>query len=362
LPAGPGPVTYNYTVTNPGTVTMTNITLVDDKCTDVTYVSGDNNSNAQMETSETWRYTCATTLTSTTINYATARGLGNGMAAVDTAIAEVLVGIPVIPPLIHIIKTPNPLTLSSGGGPVTYTYMVTNPGTVALTNVTVTDDKCSGVARVSGDANGDSRLQSTETWTYRCTMNIPQTTVNTAIATGQANGLTAIDTALATVTVAGLPVPPLIHVLKKPEPAILPAGGGMVTYTYTVTNPGTVRLNNVSVTDDKCGPVVLISGDVNGNGMMGPTETWTYTCRQNLTVATTNTATARGSANGFDVSSIAVASVTLLSEVVAPAPAPLLPVTGFDPGSQSLAWMLSSAGLLAAAALLFILTQWNRLF
>lgn len=359
LPAGPGPVTYNYTVTNPGTVTMSDITLVDDKCSAVTYVSGDTNGNAYMETSETWRYTCTTTLNSTTINYATARGLGNGMAAVDTAIAEVLVGVPVIPPLIHVLKTPSPLALPFNGGSVAYSYAVSNPGTVALSNVTLTDDKCSAITRVSGDTNGDSKLQSTETWHYTCVMNVPLTMTNTAVATGQANGITAIDTALATVTVAGSPVPPLIHIIKKPEPAILPAGGGLVTYTYTVSNPGTVLLNNVSVTDDKCGPVVLISGDTNGNGMMGPTETWTYTCQQNITAATTNTATAQGSANGYNVSSIAVANVTLLSALIAPAP--ILPVTGFDPNG-SMPWIASFAGVLVAAALVFVLTQWERLF
>lgn len=111
LQAGPGPVTYNYTVTNHGQITINNVTLTDDKCSNVTFLSGDTNSNGWLETSETWLYSCTTTLSQTTVNYATARGEGNGMATVDTAIAEVFVGVPVVPPLIHIIKTPNPLTL-----------------------------------------------------------------------------------------------------------------------------------------------------------------------------------------------------------------------------------------------------------
>ncbi|MCK9361154.1 ice-binding family protein [Patescibacteria group bacterium] len=366
LPAGPGPVTYSYTLTNPGTITMTDITLVDDKCTNTAYVSGDTNLNGWMETSETWMYTCTTMLDTTTVNYATARGLGNGMAAVDTAIAQVIVGIPVVPPLINIVKTPAPLTLPFSGGSVVYSYVVTNPGTVALSNVTVTDNRCSNVTRVSGDVNNDSLLQVSETWRYTCTSNIPATTVNTAIATGQANGLTAVDTALATVVVAGLPLPPLIHIVKMPAPVLLPVGGGSVTYTYAVTNPGTVALSNVGVTDDRCGPVNVVSGDGNGNGLMETYETWLYSCVQNLTAATTNTATASGQANGITVTDVAVASVAISPAIFTPpvptAPSPKLPSTGFNPQGGPVMWMFATMGLLLAMSLLFALTKWKKFF
>jgi uncharacterized repeat protein (TIGR01451 family) len=281
------------------------------------------------------------------------------MSVVDTAIVEVIVGVPVVPPLINILKLPNPQTLPFNGGSVVYDYTVTNPGTVALTDVTVTDNKCSNVTFVSGDVNGDSKLQVNETWMYTCTTNVPQTTTNTAIATGHANGLTAIDTALATVIVEGSPVPPLIHLIKKPEPVILPAGGGLVTYTYNVTNPGTVTLNNVNVTDDICGQVTLVSGDTNGNGLMETNETWIYTCQQNLKVTTTNTATAVGTGNGLTVTSVSVANV-----VVSPAlipPQPKLPNTGFDP-NNALAIYAAAAGALVAATLLLALTKSKSLF
>ncbi|MCE9586055.1 ice-binding family protein [Candidatus Uhrbacteria bacterium] len=360
LPNGPGPVTYNYTVTNPGNVTMHTVTLVDDKCANVTFVSGDTNGNSLLETFETWTYTCNTTLTATTVNYATARGIANDIAAVDTAIAQVIVGVPVVPPLIHIVKTPSPLSLPFNGGNVTYSYVVTNPGTVALSNVTVVDDKCANVTYVSGDTNGNSQLSTTETWRYTCTTNLSQSTVNTAIATGQANGLTAIDTALATVLLAGSPIPPLIHVIKKADPVILPAAGGQVIYTYEVSNPGTVLLNNVSVSDDKCGPVTMVSGDVNGNGMLGPTETWIFRCQQNLTASTINTATAQGTGNGITVSDVAVASV-VLSPALIPAP-PALPNTGVAPADTTATWMAAFAGILLMVTLLFAVTQWKRLF
>ena len=86
LPAGSGSVTYNYTVWNVGgEVPLTNITVTDDACSPVTYVSGDTNSNGQIDLGEAWKYTCTTTLARTTTNTAIATGHGGSQTAVATA-------------------------------------------------------------------------------------------------------------------------------------------------------------------------------------------------------------------------------------------------------------------------------------
>src|SRR6185436_1669365 len=41
----------------------------------------------------------------------------------------------VIPPLIDVLKVPNPLALPGGPGPVTYTYTLRNIGVVPVTNI-----------------------------------------------------------------------------------------------------------------------------------------------------------------------------------------------------------------------------------
>jgi len=112
-----------------------------------------------------------------------------------------------VPPLINILKVPNPLALPGGPGSVTYTYTVTNIGTVAMNNVTVADNKCALVNFISGDTNGDSILQTNETWIYRCTASVNQTTTNIVTATGHANGFTVADIADATVVVAAHKLP-----------------------------------------------------------------------------------------------------------------------------------------------------------
>ncbi len=132
-------------------------------------------------------------------------GFANGISATDIASATVVVGLPVVPPLIHVTKVPSPLVLSAEGGMVTYTNKVTNPGTVALSNVSLIDDKCSSVKYISGDTNSNSKLDTTETWVYTCRTKLTKPTVNTITASGEANDLTAKDFAIATVVVSVAP-------------------------------------------------------------------------------------------------------------------------------------------------------------
>jgi uncharacterized repeat protein (TIGR01451 family) len=202
LPAGPGLVTYTYTVSNIGIVPMTKVTVVDDSCSPLVMTSGNSAANAVLQVNGKWTYTCSTTLSATHTNTVTAIGWANGVSSTDITTATVVVGASIDPPLIHVTKVPNPLSLPVGGGLVTYTKKVTNPGTVPLSNVQIVDDKCSPVTYISGDTNGDSKLDTSETWTYTCSTNLTKTTTNTVVATGQANGLTARDFAIATVVVA----------------------------------------------------------------------------------------------------------------------------------------------------------------
>jgi uncharacterized repeat protein (TIGR01451 family) len=209
LPAGFGSVTYNYSVWNVGgAAPLTGVTVTDNKCSPVTYASGDTNHNGQLDLGEHWLYSCATTLATTTTNTAIATGHTGDQTAVATAVATVVVGATINPPLINIVKVPSRLTpFPVGGGMVTYTYTVTNPGVVAMRNIDVTDNKCSPVTFVSGDANSNGLLDPGESWVYTCHADITASTMNTATAQGTANGLTAIGYAFATVLVAtpGLP-------------------------------------------------------------------------------------------------------------------------------------------------------------
>ncbi|HUC88594.1 MAG TPA: hypothetical protein VMR49_01000 [Candidatus Paceibacterota bacterium] len=256
-----------------------------------------------------------------------------------------------MPPLIDLVKVPSPLSLPAGPGPVTYTYTLRNIGTVPVANITMTGDACSPIILSSGDANANAKLDVNETWIYHCTAVLSKTQTNTVVATGWANGISAIDIASATVVVGVSVVPPLIHVTKIPSPILLATLGGMVTYTNTVTNPGTVALSNIRLADDKCNSVKYISGDMNGDAKLDPAETWTYTCSMNLAKTTTNTITAEGDANGLSAKDFAIVTVVVANV------APKLPNTGFPPYDENTAEniiMLSGLSIVALSIVLIL--------
>lgn len=217
LPAGSGPVAYDYTVWNVGgQQALIDITITDDKCGPLVLLSGDLNRDGKLNRRERWKYSCTTTLSKTTTNTAIATGYsddGFHQASIATAVATVAVGVSLPPPLINIVKVPSRLTpFPFGGGDVIYTYIVTNPGVVAMHDVAVTDDKCAPVSRNFNDANlngnnNNNLLEPGESWSYTCRTNVPVSTMNVATAEGKANGFTALGYAFATVLVAtpGLP-------------------------------------------------------------------------------------------------------------------------------------------------------------
>ncbi len=193
----------------------------------------------------------------------------------------------VLKPGIDIVKTPS-ATEVKPGTEVTYTYTVKNTGNTVLLKVKVSDDKCAAVTYTSGDANGDGKLQTTETWLFTCKATLNETTKNVATATGEDSlGQKVEDKDTVTVDV----LKPGIKVVKVPSATEVKAGA-QVTYTYTVTNTGSTALLKVNVTDDKCAPVEYTAGDTDNNEMLGLTETWTFTCKAVLNQTTENTAVA----------------------------------------------------------------------
>lgn len=113
-------------------------------------------------------------------------------------------------------------------------------------------------------------------------------------------------------------------------------------------------MHDIVVTDDKCTPVAGPVGDTNNNNLLDTTETWTYTCRTNISVSTMNTATAKGQANGFTAVGHAFATV-LVSPAVIAKTTPRLPNTGLPQKETSIPWnmvALASILMLASASLL----------
>lgn len=320
-----GQVGYTYLVTNPGDVSLVDVTVTDDRCSPVTgpEPAGDVNGNGLLDPGEVWSYLCTAAVADDTTNTATAVGQpadpqGQPFPGVGPVDDQDTAFVDVVNPAIHIVKTPAPTTVYPGEQ-VVYTYAVTNPGDVPLAGVTVSDDKCSPVVYVSGDADGDGLLDLAETWLFHCTAIITEDTLNTATTAGQPTDdqgqpllgigpVRDLDTALVDV------IRPALQIVKTPD-ALQVLPGTLVTYSYAATNIGDAPLTNVAVADDKCAPVSgpAAGGDANNNGRLDPGETWLYQCSRVLDEDTVNVATATASDPlGGPVTDDAVAFVDVL--------------------------------------------------
>jgi len=327
------PVVSGFTNTFPAPLAYTITETVDPNYTRT--FSGDCDVNGLINLTPGATLTCIITNNDNAIP---SSGGGGSRPPIDSSI------LPPVPPVIDVVKVPSPLALPDGAGLVDYTYTLKNIGTVPVTNITMVGDSCSPIVLISGDTNSDQILDLDETWIYTCSNTLTETHTNTVVATGWSKGLTATDIASATVVVGAPIISPLIHVTKVPDPLLLPAGGGWVTYTEKITNPGAIALSNVVLKDDKCAPMNYISGDTNNDSKLDTSETWTYTCRSNLKETTTNTAVAVGEANGITVRDFAIANVVVSQTVVYPK----LPDTGTDSENKNTLWIIIiSSGVFA---------------
>ncbi len=172
------------------------------------------------------------------------------------------------------------------GDTVTWTYIVTNPGDVPLSDIEVTDN-IEGVnpEYVSGDENEDGILQVDEEWIFEAEGIAEE---------GQyANIGTVESTSPDDETVTDedpshyfgiLPDQPAINIEKLTNgvDADLPTGpeievGDTVTWTYIVTNPGDVPLTDIEVTDNIEGVnPEYVSGDENEDGILQVDEEWIF--------------------------------------------------------------------------------------
>ena len=221
---------------------------------------------------------------------------------------------------LHVDKVPDVNALRSSGQ-VTYSYAVTNSGVGNISNVTLSDDKCTPVTYLNGDVNQDELLQPNETWNYSCTTTLTQTTTNTVTANGtdviSEIPLESVDTATVIV------IHPAIQLVKSASASEVVAGSS-VTYAFVVTNIGDDALTQVSVTDPNCSPITFESellGD--GDSILEPTEQWRYICSRTINQTTLNTAVANATDSlGGDVASDS-SSVTVVVSTPTPQITPL---------------------------------------
>ncbi len=287
-PPGPilavgAPVTWTYTLTNTGDLTLTGV-AVTDSVPGVTpiYVSGDNG-DGQLAPDERWLYQAqGTAIAGQYANVGVARGLdpaGNVISASNPSHYFGLLSD------IHLDKSAAATNIPPGTV-ITYTFTVTNGGNAALTSIALTDDHCAP-GFVTGDGNANSLLDLGETWRYACAVTVSADITNTAVVSGtDALARRVTDAAQAYVNV----LTPAIVLTKTPS-ALSVYPGAVVTYTYLAANTGEAALYGAALTDDRCAPISYVDGDAALAGVLEVGETWRYQCRATIVRDTRNIAT-----------------------------------------------------------------------
>jgi uncharacterized repeat protein (TIGR01451 family) len=222
------------------------------------------------------------------------------------------------------------------GDVITFDITVTNPGSSDVHDVQLTDQingtthGCDSISGPTGDTNGDSALQPSETWTYVCTYTVQHAdedathhVVNTATVQGKNSSGDTVGPVSDDAPV--LILHPAIAI-DKSGPAEANAGD-KVAYTLTVTNPGddSFAEATVKVQDAQCNgdPVTLIGkGGDTSPASLDPGDTWTYSCSVQTTAGQTSIHNV-GSVTGCDqygkcVSAEDPADTVLAAQLVLP--------------------------------------------
>jgi large repetitive protein len=289
-------LTYTFTVTNPGNVSLASVAVSDVPLglgAAITFQGGDANNDAVLQPSETWTYQASYLITQADIDAGEKRNQATVNAVAVAPSSQPVTDLSddddeaqdeetVVPlaqdPEIAIVKTAAAPTTNLGrdvsrvdeGDTVEYTFTVTNAGNVSLSAVSVSDPLAGLPVPVlqSGDANSDGLLQVGETWIFTSTYTLAQANLDVGRVENQA-------------TASGIPPtgPPVTDLSDNDNPLqndgtvlILPQAGSLtvvkvptaptdansngitdlgdtVNYDITVTNTGTVTLAPVTVTD-----------------------------------------------------------------------------------------------------------------
>ena len=175
-----------------------------------------------------------------------------------------------VKPAITVTKTGDPTTVLETGGSVVFTYVVANTGTVPVTLTSLVDDKFGALAGDAdctiGDAEADPVVPATvlaagASCSFQATFAIPAGAAGTThedvftakAVDDDANEATDNDDE----TITRTDVKPDISVTKVASPLSLAEPGGEFTFTYVVTNDGTVPVTLNSVTDSVIGSITL---------------------------------------------------------------------------------------------------------
>jgi hypothetical protein len=241
---------------------------------------------------------------------------------------SVIVRLEMPPPVLF--KRADPETYQEVGQQITYTYVVTNPGSLSLKGpVAIRDDKipaaCSEIIRVAIPTNV---LDPGESFTCTKTYQITEADMSSGSVTNTAwavVGNSQSQPQSVTIYLNRATPPPILRLVKSAEPQTYREAGETITYTYLVGNAGKGPAKGpITIEDDKvtvrC-PTLKETGDQ--DNVLDPGERLTCTAIYTITDtdlkngSITNTASARADKVTSNPSSVTIYARALGLEIAA---------------------------------------------
>lgn len=250
------PIVYDVTVRNDGELPLDNVAVTD---ANPNAAACTQNYTGTLAVNASWTYQCTSTVP------VVANPAPGGQTETNTAVVVANAGtnpvtgestsvVTLVTPKISLTKVAD-LPIVAVGAAVPFTLVVTNTGSVALTNILVSDPlvpTCQATIPVLGPAETAPAIH--------CSLAAAVSDfVNSATVTAQAGVITVSATASAPVRV----VTPALQIAKTvnglaadaaPGPSVVE--GDVLTFGFVVTNPSTDdTVTNITVTDNRLGPV-----------------------------------------------------------------------------------------------------------
>jgi uncharacterized repeat protein (TIGR01451 family)/gliding motility-associated-like protein len=314
-------ITYTFTVTNTGDITLNNVEVTDGLIglSAITPASVASMAPGAVETfTATYTITQADVNAGRVSNTATANSTegvtdvsdGDGPTTDGDGDTDPTNDPTIVPlaqnPAIAVIKTGVRFDNNDDGAAakdevIEYTFTVSNTGNISLQSIELNDPLLGGIISgpISGDLNNDNILDVGESWIYQANYTLTQADVDFGSISNQASvkGDFGIGNSVQDLsddnsnteddpTIIPLPQLPSIGLIKTStfndeNSDGFAQDGETISYVFTVKNTGTVTLTNITIQD----PLVSVQGGPLASLAPGQTNSTTFTATYVITQA-----------------------------------------------------------------------------
>lgn len=328
-------ISYAVTLENIGTRSITEVGFSDslDGITEPT-LSGDEGVAGVLDPGETWMWVYTYSVTQADVD--SAEDLVNTVSITSAELPETTDSATVVNEGIasySLEKVADVESFSAAGDEITYTVSLRNTGTRTLTGVTMDDSLVGAIEPLLiGDVVGDPVLDVDGEWTYIYTYTVTQADVDSAEPILNVATVSSVETdsvASKEVSVANMGTASY-SISQSAEPATYSEEGVAVAFSVQVENTGTRSLTDVVLTNSLAGVTApVVSGDIDGDGVLDPGEIWVYAFAYTTTQADVDSAL--DIVNVASVSSAEVGTLDSNAATVSYTPLPVEPVDPVDP-------------------------------